>query len=54
MSISQKRRQTSVLGDIQQECTHQRLKNCEKFIKQLAQTLKNFPKFSKKFFKNKI
>ena len=38
-------------GDIQQKCIHQRLlKNFEKFIKKLAQKLKNSPKF----FKNKI
>ena len=38
----------SVLGDIQQEYTNQRLKAFEKFIKTLAQ---NFQKFSKIFQK---
>ena len=41
----------SVLGDIQQKCTHRkRKKNFEKFIKNLHKNLIN----SQKFFKDKI
>ena len=44
-------RQNFGSGDIQQKCTHQRLlKKFEKFIKNLQENLKHFPKF----FKNKI